>query len=70
MVKDASITAPVKPTEDYTGYEQRKREADFSDELQIPTSLFLSFMVNKSGNYNCRQPGIIIVVDHSTVIFG
>ena len=64
MVKDASITAPVKPTADNTDYEQRKREANFSDELQILTSLLLSFMVNKSGNYNCRQPGIIIVADH------
>jgi hypothetical protein len=54
MVKDASITGPVNPTADNTGYEQRKREAYFSDELQIPASLFLSFMVNRAGNYNCR----------------
>lgn len=60
MVKDSSITLPLNPTADDTAYGKRKREANFSNESGISTSLFLKFMVNKFGNFNCRRQGVII----------
>ncbi len=63
MVKDSSITRPVNPAANDAVYGQRKREANFSNKLEISASLFLNSMVNKFGSFNCRRQGVIIVAD-------
>ncbi len=64
MTKDSSITRPVNPAANDAVYGRRKREANFSNKLEIWTSLFLKFMVNRFGNFNCRRQGVIIVAGH------
>jgi len=36
----------------------------FSKKSRESTFFFRDFMVYKTGSFNCRRPGIIIVVDH------